>query len=269
MADSAITFIGAGNMASSIVSGLIANGYPSNKIAASDPSTENLNRLESEFKVVTSNSNAEVTSGRDVIVLAVKPQVMEAVCREMSDYIDSHMLIISIAAGVPCTKISQWLGAELATVRCMPNTPALLQEGASGLYANAHVTEQQRALAESILSAVGTVNWIAEESLIDTVTAVSGSGPAYFFLFIEAMIDAGVAMGLDKPTAETLAKQTAYGASKLARESDVDIQELRRRVTSPNGTTERAIASFEANNLRKIVAEAMEDCRKRAHELGQ
>lgn len=274
MSDTArITFIGAGNMASCIIGGLINNGYPAACLSASARSNTNLTPLAEELGIATSTDNSAFVQNSDVVILAVKPQNLQSVCEEIrTEFTSRSPLFISIAAGVACDSICSWLQQDVALVRCMPNTPAKVLAGASGLYANDKVDSTQKQLAQSILAAVGSVSWVEEEGMIDSVTAIAGSGPAYFFLFIEAMIDAGVAQGFDRATAETLAIQTAFGASKLAKESlqnGIDVVELRRRVTSPKGTTEQAILSFEHNNLRSTVQQAMDACRDRAQELAK
>ncbi len=262
-----ITFIGAGNMARSIIGGLIAGGHSAASITATSPIREELASLKNEVNIEVNTNNKEAISDVEVVVLAIKPQVMSVVCNEITPSLNKSTLVISIAAGINCTSLQSWLGAEQPIVRCMPNTPALVGEGASGLFANAHTTNKQKALANAIMAAVGKVSWVEQENLIDSVTAVSGSGPAYFFLMMEAMIDAGIKQGLSKEVATTLTIQTALGAAKLAGQSDVDVAELRLRVTSPNGTTEKAIASFESTNLRKSVDDAMQACNQRAQEL--
>ena len=263
-----IAFIGAGNMASSIIAGLYADAYPVEHIYASAPSETDLARVSEQFNISTSTDNKTTAAKGDIVVLAVKPQIMQEVCEDIREVLSSDTLLISVAAGISCASLSQWLGQGLAIVRCMSNTATQVLQGASGLFANKHVSKQQKEEAQSVLAAVGTTCWLAEEKLIDVVTAVAGSGPAYFFLFIEAMIDAAVVQGMDRSMAEVFAIQTAFGAAKLAKESDIDLVELRQRVTSPKGTTERAIHSFENNKLREIVAEAMDACRDRAQELG-
>lgn len=262
-----ITFIGGGNMANSIIGGLVAQGFAAQNIEVCDPLAESRARLEQSFGVRTSDNNGAAASDAGTVILAVKPQIMRTVCEELGASLGHKPLIISIAAGIPLTKLSEWLGGELAIVRCMPNTPALVEAGASGLYANEHCSTEQREMAERILSSVGIVEWLEDEALIDAVTAVSGSGPAYFFLFMEAMIDAGIEQGLTRETATNLAIQTCLGAGLLAKNSDVDVAELRRRVSSPGGTTLKAIESFESNNLRSLVREAMQACADRAKEM--
>jgi pyrroline-5-carboxylate reductase len=181
----------------------------------------------------------------------------------------SGAVTLSIAAGVTIASMQERLGSQAAIVRSMPNTPALLGCGASALYANPQVTPQQRRHAEDILTAVGIISWVETETQLDAITALSGSGPAYFFLFMEAMIDAGKTLGLDSETATTMAKQTALGASRMALQSDVDLVELRRRVTSPGGTTERAVESFEQGNIRSLVQDAMQAAADRAAEMAR
>lgn len=264
-----ICFIGGGNMARSIVGGLIAKGNAAENITVCDPNRDNLVALQADFSVKTSSDNAAVVDQADVVVLAVKPQVMGEVCRALASHINPGALVISIAAGISCEKLNQWLGSKTAIVRSMPNTPALVGAGASGLFATPTVTDAQKRETEAILGAVGTVAWVEEEELMNAVTAVSGSGPAYFFLVMEAMIDAGVAQGLTPEAARTLTQQTALGAASLAQQSPETVAELRRRVMSPGGTTERAIQSFEENDLRRIFAEAMQACADRARTMAE
>lgn len=268
VANTRISFIGGGNMARSIIGGLTSRGYAAGSLTASDPKPEALAALARDFGVRTADDNAAAVAEAEVVVLAVKPQVMKTVCLELAPHLPAHCLVISIAAGIGCDSLRQWLGAQRHIVRAMPNTPALVQSGASGLYAAAGVTAAEKELAERLLGAVGTVAWVAEESLIDAVTAVSGSGPAYFFLLLEAMVDAGEQQGLDRATARGLAVQTALGAARLAQDSgELELAELRRRVTSPGGTTERAIAAFEQHQLRRTVAVAMQACADRARQM--
>ena len=268
-----IAFIGAGNMAASLIGGLRAQGVPAERIRASDPSAEQRARLGAEHGIFLCAENAEAVAGADVLVLAVKPQVMKPVCQALAPSLTGNPLIVSIAAGIPCASLEQWLGSssaeKSAIVRCMPNTPALLRQGVSGLFANAQVSPEQRAQAEQLLSAVGVALWLDEEKLIDAVTAVSGSGPAYFFLLIEAMTAAGEQLGLPRETAAQLTLQTALGAARMATESDVDAAELRRRVTSPNGTTEAAIKAFQAGGFETLVQQALNAAAARSAELAE
>ena len=203
------------------------------------------------------------------MVLATKPQVLKQVSQALAPSLNDGQLIVSIAAGISCASLANWLGAERAIVRCMPNTPALLRQGASGLYANAAVSAAQRELAEQLLSAVGLALWLENEQQIDAVTAVSGSGPAYFFLLIEAMTAAGEKLGLSREIAEQLTLHTALGAARMATSSDVDAAELRRRVTSPNGTTEAAIKAFQAGGFEALVQQALDAAAHRSAELAE
>lgn len=263
-----IAFIGTGNMAGSIIGGLLAEGYPADKITATARSEANQQRAQALGAIHVTADNASAIVQSDVVVLAVKPQMLKDVVVEYAEVL-SGKLIISVAAGVTCTSLSQWLGRDSAIIRCMPNTPSQLRVGAAGLFANAQCSAQQRAIAERILSAVGLVVWCDNEDDIHAVTAVSGSGPAYVFLFTQCMIEAGAACGLSREVAEKLALQTVFGAAKMASETDVDVVELRRQVTSPNGVTERAIQSFEADDLAAIVSRAMHTAVARSQEMSQ
>ncbi len=265
-----IGFIGAGNMAASLIGGLVAQGFAPDQISASDPNTAALNTLAAQTGIRACADNHAVAQAADVLVLAVKPQVMKSVLTELAPSVQAHQpLVISIAAGISIDSLCSWLGGELPVVRCMPNTPALVQLGASGLYANAMVSAAQRQQAETILKAVGIALWLDSEAQIDAVTAVSGSGPAYFFLLMEAITTAGVELGLAPEVARQLTLQTALGAAQMAISSDVDAAELRCRVTSPGGTTERAIAHFEQQGLRATVSGALRAAALRSQELSE
>lgn len=263
-----ITFIGGGNMAASLIGGLRAQGTPAEAICASDPGEVQRTKLSTEHGIRTFSDNAEALTGADVVVLAVKPQIMRTVCEALASRLQPDQLIVSIAAGISCASLQQWLGPQpRAIVRCMPNTPSLLRQGATGLYANEQVSGEQKAVSERLLSAVGLALWLDDEKLMDAVTAVSGSGPAYFFLLIEAMINAGTQLGLSRETAAQLTLQTAMGAARMAFESPVDAAELRRRVTSPNGTTEAAIKAFQAGGFEALVQQALDAAAQRSTEL--
>ena len=265
-----IAFIGAGNMASSIIGGLLDNGHPAACIAAADPYQPSLDNLQARWDVRVFADNAAAAEDADVVILAVKPQVMAEAAASVADCVASNAaLVISIAAGITVASLESRLGEHAAIVRCMPNTPALVGAGASGLFANAQTTEQQRTHAQNILSAVGITCWVDEEEKLDAITALSGSGPAYFFLFFEAMIDAGCELGLDRETATQLALQTGLGASRMSLENTLDVVELRRQVTSPAGTTEKAIESFERDGLRSLVKNAMQAATERAKEMAR
>ena len=268
MSQTRICFIGAGNMAASLIGGLRAQGVSASAITASDLYAPTRAKVSQDFGIQTFADNAQAIEGAEVIVLAVKPQGMKQVCLDLAAHIQKGQLIVSIAAGISCQSLENWLGPQ-ALVRCMPNTPALLRQGVSGLFANDKVSSAQRTQAEQILSAVGVALWLDNEALIDAVTAVSGSGPAYFFLMIEAMTQAGVKLGLDEQTAALLTKHTALGAARMALESDVDAAELRRRVTSPAGTTEAAIKHFQAHGIEALVEQALAAAAHRSAELAE
>lgn len=261
-----LAFIGAGNMARSIVGGLVEQGYPAERIRASDRGSGSARALAEQTGIGT-GENAELAEWAEVVVLAAKPQGLRAVAQSLAGSSAHRPLFISIAAGVNTASLARWLGEDQAIVRCMPNTPSLVKVGASALYANRHTDAGQRERAERILSAVSRVRWLENEAQMDAVTAVSGSGPAYFFLVIESMIDAGEALGLDRETATDLAQQTALGAATLARQSDLSAEQLRRQVMSPGGTTEAAIESFERDDLRGSFRRAMEAAARRSAEL--
>lgn len=266
--NSKICFIGGGNMASSLVGGLINNAYNAELITVTDPDQNKLDHLAQQFSINITTNNQTAVQSADVIVLAVKPQVLADVCKNIKDTLQGRpVLIISIAAGIRSTDIDRWLGNNNAIVRCMPNTPSLIQAGATGLYANTQANKQQKEMAEQILAAAGITLWVEDEALLDAVTAVSGSGPAYFFLFMEAMQRAGSQLGLDEKTAGLLAKQTALGAARMALEGEDEPATLRAKVTSKGGTTAAAIASFEANNFDEIIQQALTSARDRAIEL--
>ena len=268
MSNTRIAFIGAGNMAASLIGGLRAKGLEAAQIRASDPGEETRNRVSAEHGIETFADNAKAIDGADVVVLAVKPQAMKSVCEALRPNLQPHQLIVSIAAGITCASMNNWLGAQ-PIVRCMPNTPALLRQGVSGLFATEQVTTAQRQQAEQLLSAVGLAVWLDTEQQLDAVTAVSGSGPAYFFLLIEAMTAAGEKLGLPRETAAQLTLQTALGAAHMAVSSDVDAAELRRRVTSPAGTTEAAIKSFQAGGFEALVEKALGAAAHRSAEMAE
>ena len=262
-----IGFIGAGNMAYALIKGLLNNGFDANQINISDPNEELLLNRESELKVTTYSDNTSLLSNSDIIFFAVKPQVLSSVCLELKGVVKSKHLFVSIVAGIRSSDINRWLGGNFALIRTMPNTPALFQSGVTGLFANEVVDNEQKSLVESILSSVGECFWVNEEKLIDAITAISGSGPAYFFLLMESMKQAGMALGLDEETANSLSIQTAYGASLMANKTGKDSRTLRSEVTSPNGTTQSAIESFQDQNFEGIVANATRAAYDRAREL--
>ena len=265
-----IGFIGGGNMASSLISGLIASGHSPRHLWVSDINPDTLKALAENLNVNTSTSNDAVINEVDVVVLAVKPQTLSSVAKNAAALIQQKQpLVVSIAAGISQQSLSQWLGAETAIVRCMPNTPALVLTGATALHANTKVTDEQRNLAENIMRSVGIALWVDDESELDAVTAVSGSGPAYYFLLMEAMEKAALELGLSEVTARLLVQQTALGAAKIALESSESPEQLRKRVTSPGGTTQRAIETFEQGGFTELVSNALHAARDRSIEMSK
>jgi len=263
-----IAFIGGGNMAASLMGGLVADGYNPRDILVSDPDSDKLAGLAARYGIQAAADNADAVSRADVLVLAVKPQILKAVAHELAPAVqERNPLIISIAAGVRSTDIDEWLGGKIALVRTMPNTPAMIQTGATVLFAGPQVSTGQRDLAESILRAVGLTRWVEDEAQMDAVTALSGSGPAYFFLVMEAMEQAGLELGIPAETARLLTLQTALGAARMAIESSDSPALLRQKVTSPGGTTERALNILEAGKLRDLFANALTGARDRSIEL--
>ena len=255
-------------MAASIIGGLIADGYPTDHIHVAEPDASKRSALAARFGVQIDDDNLIVAGKVQALVMATKPQILHEVSLTLTDAVQTHKpLVISIAAGVRSTDLDRWLGSNTAIVRCMPNTPALVQSGATGLYANSRVDEKQRELAESIMRAVGMTIWLDNEDLLDAVTALSGSGPAYIFYVIEAMEAAGKQLGLEADIARRLAVQTAFGAAKLALESPDDPATLRERVTSPGGTTERALMVLREGGLEALFIEALRAANDRAAEL--
>ena len=268
-----ITFIGAGVMARSLILGLKKTNSPFN-IRVSDPDIIQLDTLQQLENVTAFTSNSAAVNCTDVIVLAVKPQIMQRVCESLKltlkkDFQMEPPLIISIAAGISIEKLNKWLSDDrtLPIVRCMPNTPSLVQKGMTGLYANPHVTNGQRDISESILKSVGKILWLSEEDKLDAVTAVSGSGPAYFFLVMEAMQAAAEKLGLSADEARLLVSQTAHGATTLAAESKDDVSILRKRVTSKGGTTEAALQSLMDGGIHGLFEEALKAAENRSKEL--
>jgi len=260
-----IGFIGAGNMAGSLIGGLLKAEYDAGNIRASDPSPLDRAKLPG-IEVI--NDNQAIAAWADVIILAVKPQVLKSACKQIAEQVGQHQnLIISIAAGIRSNNITDWLGTDTACIRVMPNTPALIGLGVSGLYANPQSSQTQIDTAKKIMQTVGLVTQFENEEMIDTVTAVSGSGPAYFFLLMEAMIKAARQQGLSEGDARSMVLQTALGAATMAINSDVDTEELRRRVTSPGGTTERAIQTMQDGNLMDLISNAINAATRRSAEL--
>jgi pyrroline-5-carboxylate reductase len=270
MKQQTLGFIGAGNMASSLIGGLVSDGFAPAHIWVSDIDAPKLKDLANRFGIHTTEDNPAVVERSQIIVLAVKPQILQAVATGLAATVQRcKPLVISIAAGVSESALDRWLGGNAAIVRCMPNTPALVKTGATALHGNERTTKEQRNQAEAIMRSVGLAVWVGREELLDAVTALSGSGPAYFFLFMEAMEMAAVGLGLDQATARLLTQQTALGAARIAIESEDPPADLRRRVTSPGGTTERAVQTFERGELPALVEQAMRAAQERAAELCQ
>jgi pyrroline-5-carboxylate reductase len=262
-----ISFIGGGNMATALVSGLLRKPKPGLVIRVAEPNEEARQRLRAEFGVETHPAAAEVVVDADVIVLAVKPQVMASVLREIHSRVIPTQLILSVAAGTTIARIAAGLNPDQAIIRCMPNTPALIGAGISGLCASTHCKPHHREQAERILAATGHTVWVTDETLMDVVTAISGSGPAYFFLLAEALAEAGAALGLPGDVARQLASQTCAGAGAMLAKASESPAELRRRVTSPGGTTHAAIEAFEQGGLRELVLQAARAADLRGKEL--
>ncbi len=264
--DPSLAFIGAGNMASSLIQGLLKDGFTATRIHVADPVAEQLARLR-PLGIQTFDDNAAAVTDADIVVLAVKPQVAGAVVSTLA--LRPEQMLLSIAAGINISSLAAWSNEKQAIVRCMPNTPALLGAGMTGLFANDYCSAAQKGSAERILEAAGKTLWVEAESDLDAVTAVSGSGPAYFFLLMEAMIEGGTALGLTREQATELTLQTAYGAARMALESDDPPAVLRQNVTSPGGTTEAALAVLTTQGMPQDVATALEAADKRAGELAR
>jgi pyrroline-5-carboxylate reductase len=262
-----ITFIGGGNMATALVSGLVNPPRAHLGIRVCDPNEEARSHLERTFAVPTFTNAAEAIDGADVIVLAVKPQTMPLVLNELGGKVASTQLVLSIAAGITIESISETLGVNQAVIRSMPNTPALIGHGITGIVAGKHCTPVHHQQAEEILSAAGEVVWLDDESLMDAVTAISGTGPAYFFLLAEALAAAARELGLPAETSDRLASITCFGAGAMLASSPGEAEELRLRVTSPGGTTQAAMVVMENGEFRDLVFRAAEAARNRSREL--
>ncbi len=263
-----ISFIGGGNMARSLIGGLVGRGLDPASIHVAEPYEPLRVALERDFAVNVYAGNASAAQAGSVWVFAVKPQMLRQVAQELAAIAQARQpLAVSIAAGITSAQLERWLGGNLAVVRTMPNTPALLGAGATGLFANARVTESQRESAQRLLAATGITAWIDDEAGMDAVTALSGSGPAYVFLLAEAMQAAGQAQGLDAETARALALQTIFGAARMLVESGEPAEVLRQRVTSPGGTTQAALETFEAGGFRELVAQAIAAATERGRSL--
>lgn len=267
---SKIGFIGGGNMARALIGGLLADGKSAADILVSEPVTEAAQRLQSEFGVQVSSDNDQVAGQVDCLVLAVKPQVIKGVVTGIADTVRaSRPLLVSIVAGIPVASLENWLTDTAAVVRTMPNTPALVGKGITALFANGSVTESQHRLAEQIMDAVGETLWVDDESQLDAVTAVSGSGPAYFFRVMEAMVEAGQSLGLTAEQSTRLTLATAAGAAELAIQSEYSVAQLRQQVTSPGGTTAAALEVMQTLDVGELFDQALRAAHRRAGELAQ
>lgn len=265
-----ITFIGCGNMGCSLIGGLINNGYPANCISGVDIDDTQRLLINNLYGIEMLDNSADAIHGAHVVVLAVKPQKMKDTLLPLRE-IFSHEkpLLVSIAAGIRLGDLARWAGEKLAIIRAMPNTPALIGTGAAALCANDNVNDVQRDIAESIMRSTGIVIWVEDETLIDAVTALSGSGPAYYFYIMEIMEKAGIQLGLSKEQARILTLQTALGAAKMALESEHDPEDLRKQVTSPGGTTERALKVLQEGRLDELINKAIHAAFQRSQELAR
>ncbi|BAO45511.1 pyrroline-5-carboxylate reductase [Thiolapillus brandeum] len=263
-----LAFIGGGNMASAMINGLIEDGTEPSHILVAEPDETRREQLAARFGVHTLSDNSEAAHQADVLILAVKPQALKTVAKGLSPALQQHTpLCLSIAAGIRHASLQAWLGQDVPVIRVMPNTPAMLGAGASGLYAPGNIDAAQREVAEHIMRATGIAVWLEDESLMDALTAVSGSGPAYFFRFMEAMETTAQELGLSEKTAHLLVLQTALGAARMAMESTAPLKELRSSVTSPGGTTEAALKVFTEGGLAQLVQQALTAARDRSIEL--
>ncbi|WP_367987383.1 pyrroline-5-carboxylate reductase [Vibrio sp. NTOU-M3] len=263
-----ITFIGAGNMARSIIAGLTSSGYPAKLITATDPNQEQRDFLAKQYGICTDADNRAAAKEADVIVLAVKPQLMEVVASGMQDIDYTNKLVISIAAGINATRLNDMFASQLNIVRVMPNTPALVGKGMSGLFAPEHVNDSDKSFAADLMMAVGKVCWVEQEAGINNVIAAAGSAPAYFFLFMEAMQAEAIAQGFDQATARLLVEQSALGAAEMVvANQDTELSTLREQVTSKGGTTAEALRTFNEHQLTEIVSKAMQAAVARAEEM--
>lgn len=264
-----ITFIGGGNMASALISGLANPPRSDLAIRVVDPDEQARVRLQATFEVSASTDPVAAIRGADVVLLAVKPQSMPQVLGDLAGHVRSGQLVLSIAAGITIASLEHALGQQLAVVRCMPNTPALIGHGITGMTGGRNCSARQRALAEEIMSAAGEVVWLEDEALMDAVTAVSGTGPAYFFLLTEVLARTARDLGLPPDTADRLAAISCFGAGAMVATSPDEAEELRRRVTSPGGTTEAAMAVLEGGGFRELMARAITAAAARSRELSR
>lgn len=265
-----IGFIGAGNMASAIIGGMLDSGFQAASIWASAPDDDHLQTIRRKFGVSVTTDNRYCAQQADVVILAVKPQIMADVCRDIAPVVqNTRPLMVSIAAGLTTDTLDEWLGGGLPLVRVMPNTPSLVGQGAAGLFANGAVSEDQKKTVGSIFNSIGKALWLEDEEQLHAVTALSGSGPAYFFLMLEALEAAASEAGIEAATARELAIQTMAGAAEMAARSEHDPARLKRNVMSPGGTTEQAIQTFEDGGLRPLVEKAYKAAMTRSREMAR
>ncbi|QBF81898.1 pyrroline-5-carboxylate reductase [Shewanella maritima] len=270
MTQASVCFIGAGNMSRSIISGMVNNGYDPKLIYASNPSQPKLDALQADFGINTSNDNLAVAKQCDVIVFSVKPQLMEQVCNHLAQLDLSNKLVVTIAAGIPAKRYQDYLKQPIKLIRTMPNTPTQIGYGMTGLHAQDNISDEHKQICELLMQSGGKVVWVEQEDELDQVIALAGSSPAYFFLFIESMIETGIKMGMSEQQARELAQQAALGAAKMVIQNpEQSLATLRNNVTSKGGTTAQAVNTFEQGDLRGLVDKAMHNCVARAKEMAQ
>lgn len=264
-----IAFIGGGNMASCIIGGMLANGFSSEQIRVSDPGEQARANIEQAYGIAASTDNQATVADADIVVLAVKPQVIGPVVSDLAPALSSNSAVVSIAAGIQIADLQNWLGENQAIVRAMPNTPAMVRTGATGLFANPFISHHQRVAIQAIFNAVGIACWVDSEAQIDAVTAVSGSGPAYYFLVMELMEKIAGELGLCEESARQLTIQTALGAAQMASSGELNTTQLRQQVTSPGGTTHAAIETFKEGGIEESFRQAMQAALHRAEEMSK
>lgn len=266
-----IAFIGAGNMTQSIVGGMCKSGYPANNVWVSNPSAGKLEKMKSELGVNTSHDNLEVVNAADVVVLSVKPQLMADVCAHLKENISNlaDKLIITIAAGIRMPKYRQYLGDDITIIRVMPNTPSLVGQGMSGLVAEDNVSNTDKSYVTEVFNGVGDTLWVADEDQLDILGAVAGSGPAYFFEFMDSLAKGAVELGFDPEKARAMVQQTCLGAAQMAKESDLSLEDLRKQVTSKGGSTAKGVEVYQERDLHGISADAVKAAVKRNQEMAK
>ncbi|GAB3487810.1 pyrroline-5-carboxylate reductase [Marinomonas epiphytica] len=264
-----VAFIGVGNMATAIFSGMIAGGFPAEYIIGTSRTEEKRAALEAQYGIRMLDNNQQAVSEADVVVLCVKPAQMQDVIAGFAEQVHVKQLFISVAAGVELNALQHWLNKKVAIVRSMPNTPSQLGAGITGLIANSLLSDEQREWTSSLFSSIGESVWVETEEQMHTVTSLSGSSPAYFFRFLESMIANGVEQGMSEQNSRKLATQAMLGAARMVTELDEPITQLRKKITSPNGTTEQAVLSLEASGIDTIVGTAMTACANRSKEMAK